>query len=88
MIYFLLGLISFWFAILSRIPQFVMKLINILFTKNLTRLKPFDCSKCLGFWIGLIVSLVCEPYVMCLVYAPLTSLTATLTEKIYIKYIQ
>lgn len=58
--YLILSAFAFWFAELSSIPQMVLHWINFLSWmiggshNGLTRLKPFDCVKCLGFWIGLI----------------------------------
>lgn len=57
----LLGIFSYWFAVLSGIPTYIK---NVLFRFGVKkqigtgylpiRLYPFDCEKCLGFWLGAI----------------------------------
>lgn len=37
----------------SGIPKMMKALINNITKWNLKRLKPFDCTLCMGFWIGL-----------------------------------
>lgn len=41
---FIIPLIAFWFAKITGIPQYL----------RLTNRKPFNCPKCMGFWLGFI----------------------------------
>lgn len=48
----IIAIVSWWIADGSNIIQFVK------FMFKMDRLRPFDCPKCLGFWLGLIYSLI------------------------------
>lgn len=47
MIEFLIPFIAFWFANITGIPQRIKKAWKV------DKLRPFDCAKCLSFWISL-----------------------------------
>lgn len=79
--YIVIGIFSYWFAVESGIPQYIS---GVLFNFGIKkryhesyipiRLKPFDCEKCLGFWLGLIYY-----YDTCILMAGITSFAAILT---------
>lgn len=48
----LIGLFAAWFVI-SGIPTYVASVLVNFGIRKSYRLKPFDCEKCLGFWLGL-----------------------------------
>jgi len=74
----ILSACSFWFAELSTIPQTIIQRFD------LNRLRPFDCSKCLGFWVGVIYLLI--NFNINQIYLPiLTSLFAIVFSRIYYK---
>lgn len=57
----LLGAFSYWFAALSGVPDYIKGVLFRFGVKKrigtghiAIRLKPFDCEKCLAFWLGVI----------------------------------
>jgi len=59
-----IGIVAYWFAVQSNIPNYIKDvLFNFGVKKKIQgatvdvytpiRLKPFDCEKCLAFWIGI-----------------------------------
>ena len=74
MIIYLLPFIAFWFARVSGIPQGFRNVFK------LNRFKPFDCSKCMGFWLGLIYQFTDWQGIDSLLVACFISLVAYVTE--------
>lgn len=100
MIYVLIAAFSFWFAGVSGVPQGASRWLlknNIWFNtyedenhsaRYEIRLKPFDCEKCLAFWIGLIYELTNKVHPLeAVLYAGLTSLLAVVIRGLYNRYI-
>ena len=91
MIYFLLALSCWWFAIIL-----MEQVKRILLAFNIwtyeahgqilnKRIYPLDCEKCLGFWVGLFYaySWDFQPNLSCLVLGAVTSAMAIFIGKIY-----
>lgn len=43
--------------------------------------KPFNCTKCTAWWLGVIVAIACSTHIMCLMIAPTSALFAIVIEK-------
>lgn len=70
----LIPVISFWFACITGIPQ------RFKFAFKRSALKPFDCSKCLSFWIALIYQIPHFSFWTTLSICAINSLAAYLLE--------
>lgn len=76
-----LSCLAFSMAELSGIPQWIR------FKLKLKRLKPFDCNKCMGFWLGLIYYWDWNNYWTGLLYGGLCSILAVFICLTYHKLI-
>lgn len=72
MISYFIPLIAFWFARVTGVPQ----------AFTILNRKPFNCSKCSGFWLSLINELCSGFTVDSLWIIPITSLCAYVIELI------
>lgn len=79
--YLLIALFSVWFAELSTLPQTVIMWVDSPLFK---RFKPFDCPKCLAFWLALIYSWHYSWYEI-LIISGVTSLAAICISRLYYK---
>lgn len=73
------GLIAFWFVELSTIPFYIYEMWSDFINRFLvTRLiyKLISCSKCFGFWLGLV-------YYQDIIWAIISSLTAITASKLF-----
>jgi len=76
----IISICSFWFAELSTIPQTIIQWLDT------NRLIPFDCSKCLGFWVGVFYIYGCREYEF--FYLPLlTSFVSIILSRLYYKFL-
>ena len=71
--------IAFWFACVTGVPQ---KFRNA-FKKD--RLRPFDCTKCMAFWLALIHELFAGFTHESILLIPICSLAGWLIESVAIK---
>jgi len=72
---YLIPFIAFWFAGITNIPQSI----------RLLNRKPFNCPKCMGFWLALIYQLYIGFTIDSLFIIPLSSLGAYLIEQLFVK---
>ena len=72
---YLIPIIAFWFAKITFIPQSITVL----------RRKPFNCSKCMGFWLGLFYQFAEWKGIDSIIIACLTSFGAYLLEVVFEK---
>jgi hypothetical protein len=77
--FILIAAFSFWFAELSTVPQ------QIVIFFEIKRIRPFDCTKCLSFWVALFYGLLYYEVHLVILYAGLTSLFAIIFSRIYYK---
>ncbi len=66
-----------WFVKYSEIPQIIQR-VKFVFWKN-PRLRPFDCEKCLSFWLSLIVDHSC---IWSIAYAGIVSLFTIIASRL------
>lgn len=93
MIYFLIAAFAYWFAALSGVPQYVSGvLFNFGVKKKYAgdfmpiRLKPFDCEKCLAFWLAIWYGSFHQQHLWELgLYSGITSLMAIIVSRLYNK---
>lgn len=96
MSYIIIGIFSFWFACLSKIPTHISKALNlkkrvivggkqaeVLYTIPL-----ITCEKCLAFWLGLGYGLMTTSVLWALVYAGCTSCLSILISLATNKYLR
>lgn len=69
-----LALIAVWLVEDLAMPHWL----NYYTKKNWFHRKPFNCALCLGFWFGVITSLVLQDYIL---LAPVTSALAVLIQQ-------
>lgn len=91
---FILPLLVVWFTTLSGLTETIPNLLYNLGIHRVTfgfkqpiRLYVLDCSKCLGFWTGLIYQFR-SGLIEAIVTGILVSLMSIILEKLYIKHIQ
>jgi len=81
--YILIAIFSYWFAGMSKIPTYVK---NVLFNFGIKkgdlpiRLKPFDCEKCLAFWMCVWYFLFPKLFPVIIIYAGCASFAAILIQ--------
>ena len=96
--YILITIFAVWFAVYSGVPQYVSQVLyNFGTSKRIgwdqngdplmipIRLLPFDCEKCLSFWMVFTYGAFHEHLWMALLYAGCASLGAIIVTKLLAK---
>ena len=74
--YILIAVFSYWFAGLSGIPNYTKGVLSN-FGINI-KLRPFDCERCLAYWLALWFYLFPNYFPMIIIYAGCASFGAIL----------